>query len=75
MAFKLNLDDGIKTHCIYAAVVDGGKIYTDQTCRFTVISRRRNQKQQSHRILMIISSHGTKTDMQRTQTQTYDIGQ
>jgi hypothetical protein len=28
MEYELNLDDGIKTHCIYAAVVDAGQIYT-----------------------------------------------
>jgi hypothetical protein len=37
-----NSDDGIKTHCIYAAVVDAGKINTDQTGRFPVISNRVN---------------------------------
>jgi hypothetical protein len=42
MASASNLDDGIKTHCIYAAVVDAGKNYTDQTGRFPVISSRGN---------------------------------
>jgi hypothetical protein len=42
MASEPNLDDGIKTHCIYAAVVDAGQIYTDQTGRFPVISSKGN---------------------------------
>jgi hypothetical protein len=42
MKSESNLDDGIKTHCIYAAVVDAGQIYTDQTGRFPVISSRGN---------------------------------
>jgi hypothetical protein len=42
MTFEANLDDGIKTHCIYAAVVDAGQIYTEQTGRFPVISSRGN---------------------------------
>jgi hypothetical protein len=42
MEYESNLDDGIKTHCIYAAVVDAGQIDTDQTCRFPVISSREN---------------------------------
>jgi hypothetical protein len=37
MEYESNLDDGIKTHCIYAAVVDAWQIYTDQTGRFPVI--------------------------------------
>jgi hypothetical protein len=37
-----NLDDGIKTNCIYAAVVDAGQIYTDQTGRFPVVLSRLN---------------------------------
>jgi hypothetical protein len=40
MASESNFYDGIKTHCIYAAVVDAGKIYTDQTGRFPVIYSR-----------------------------------
>jgi hypothetical protein len=32
-----NLDDGIKTYCIYAAIVYAGKSYTDRTGRFPVI--------------------------------------
>jgi hypothetical protein len=42
MASESNLDDGIKTQCIYAAVVDADQIYTDQTGIFPVISRRGN---------------------------------
>jgi hypothetical protein len=29
MELEMNLDDGIKTHCIYAAILDAGQIYTD----------------------------------------------
>jgi hypothetical protein len=36
------LDSGLKTHCVYAATVDAGKIYTDQTGRFPVGSSRGN---------------------------------
>jgi hypothetical protein len=42
MASELNLDDGIKTQCIYAVVVDARLIYTDQTRRSPVISSRGN---------------------------------
>jgi hypothetical protein len=42
MESESNLDDGIKTHCINAAIVDAGKIYTDQTGRFPVISSKVN---------------------------------
>jgi hypothetical protein len=42
MKSESNLDDGIKTHNIYAAVVDAGQIYTDQTGRFPVISSKGN---------------------------------
>jgi hypothetical protein len=42
MTSESNLDDGIKTQCIYAAVVDAGQIYTYQTGRFPVISSRGN---------------------------------
>jgi hypothetical protein len=40
--YESNSDDRIKTHCIYAAIVDEGQMYTDQTCRFPVISSRVN---------------------------------
>jgi hypothetical protein len=42
MKSELNLDDGIKTHCVYVAIVDAGQIYTDQTGRFPVISSKGN---------------------------------
>jgi hypothetical protein len=42
MASESSLDDGIKNHCIYAAVVDAGQIYTYQTGRFPVISSTLN---------------------------------
>jgi hypothetical protein len=38
-----DLDYGIKTYCIYAATIDAGKVYTDQTGRFPVISSKRNK--------------------------------
>jgi hypothetical protein len=31
------LDNGIKTNCIYAATIDTGQIYTDQTGLFPVV--------------------------------------
>jgi hypothetical protein len=39
---ELELNKGVKTHCIYAAILDAGRIYTDQTGRFPVISSRGN---------------------------------
>jgi hypothetical protein len=42
MEYESNLDDVIKTHCIYAAVVDERQIYTNQTGRFPVILSKRN---------------------------------
>jgi hypothetical protein len=42
MESESNLDDVIKTIGIYAAVVDAGKSYIDQTGRFPVISSRGN---------------------------------
>jgi hypothetical protein len=33
-----DLDQGIKTQYVYAATIDAGKIYTDQTGRFPVVS-------------------------------------
>jgi hypothetical protein len=42
MESESNLYDGIKTHCIYAAVVGARKNYTDQTGRFPVFSSRGN---------------------------------
>jgi hypothetical protein len=37
------LDQGIKTHYVYAATIDAGKIYTDQTGRFPVVSSKGNK--------------------------------
>jgi hypothetical protein len=34
------LDNGLKKHCAYAATVDAGQIYTDQTGRFPVVPSR-----------------------------------
>jgi hypothetical protein len=40
---------GIKTQFVYAATIDAGQIYTDQTGRFPVVSRKGN------RYIMILS--------------------
>jgi hypothetical protein len=37
-----DLDHGIKTQFIYAATIDAGQIYTDQTGRFPVVSSKGN---------------------------------
>jgi hypothetical protein len=37
-----DLDHGIKTQFVYAATIDAGQIYTDQTCRFPVVSSNGN---------------------------------
>jgi hypothetical protein len=34
MELETNVYDGVKTNCIYAAILDAGQIYTDQTGRF-----------------------------------------
>jgi hypothetical protein len=36
-------DHGIKTQFVYAAIIDAGQIYTDQTGRFTVVSSKGNK--------------------------------
>jgi hypothetical protein len=36
-------DHGIKTQFVYAATIDAGKIYTDQTGRFTIVSSKGNK--------------------------------
>jgi hypothetical protein len=38
----ISLDNGVKTHCIYAATIDAGQIYTDQTGCFPVVSSKGN---------------------------------
>jgi hypothetical protein len=38
----VDLDHGIKTQYVYAATIDAGKIYTDQTGIFTVVSSKGN---------------------------------
>jgi hypothetical protein len=38
-----DLDQGIKTQYVYAATIDAGQIYTDQTGRFPVISSKGNK--------------------------------
>jgi hypothetical protein len=42
MESETDSDKGLKTHCIYAAILDAGQIYTDQTGRFSVVSSRGN---------------------------------
>jgi hypothetical protein len=36
-------DHGIKTQLVYAATIDAGQIYTDQTGRFPVVSSKGNK--------------------------------
>jgi hypothetical protein len=38
-----DLDQGIKTQYVYAATIDAGQIYTDQTGRFPVVSSKENK--------------------------------
>jgi hypothetical protein len=38
-----DIDDGIKTQFVYAATIDAGQIYTDQTGRFPVVSSKGNK--------------------------------
>jgi hypothetical protein len=38
-----NMDHGIKTQFVYAATIDAGQIYTDQTGRFQVVSSKGNK--------------------------------
>jgi hypothetical protein len=38
-----DLDHGIKTQYVYAETIDTGKIYTDQTGRFPVVSSKGNK--------------------------------
>jgi hypothetical protein len=38
-----NQDHGIKTQFVYAAIIDAGQIYTDQTGRFPVVSSKGNK--------------------------------
>jgi hypothetical protein len=40
---ELDLDQGIKTQYVYAAAIDAGQIYTDQTGRFPVVSSKGNK--------------------------------
>jgi hypothetical protein len=42
------IEDGINTHIVYAAMVDVGQIYTDQTGSFNVQSRR------FHKYIMVL---------------------
>jgi hypothetical protein len=37
-----DMDHGIKTQFVYAATIDAGQIYTDQTGRFPVVSSKGN---------------------------------
>jgi hypothetical protein len=38
-----NIDHGIKTQFVYAATLDAGQIYTDQTGRFPVVTNKGNK--------------------------------
>jgi hypothetical protein len=38
-----DIDHGVKTQFVYAATIDEGQIYTDQTGRFPVVSRKGNK--------------------------------
>jgi hypothetical protein len=38
-----DLDQGVKTQYVYAAIIDAGQIYTDQTGRFPVVSSKCNK--------------------------------
>jgi hypothetical protein len=38
-----DLDHGIKTEFVYAATIDAGQIYIDQTGRFPVVSSKGNK--------------------------------
>jgi hypothetical protein len=40
---KTDQDHGIKTQFVYAALIDAGQIYTDQTGRFPVVSSKGNK--------------------------------
>jgi hypothetical protein len=40
---ETDLDQGINTQYVYAATIDAGKIYTDQTGRFPVVSSKGNK--------------------------------
>jgi hypothetical protein len=40
---EADLDHGIKTQHVYAATIDAGQIYTDQTGRFLVVSSKGNK--------------------------------
>jgi hypothetical protein len=40
---ETDLDQGIKTQYVYAATIDAGQIYTDQTGRFPVVSSKGNK--------------------------------
>jgi hypothetical protein len=40
---EIDMDHGIKTQFVYAATIDAGQIYTDQTGTFTVVSSNGNK--------------------------------
>jgi hypothetical protein len=40
---ETDMDNGIKTKFVYAATIDAGQIYTDQTGRFPVVSSKSNK--------------------------------
>jgi hypothetical protein len=47
---NIDLDNGIKTNCIYAATINAGQICTDQTGRFPVVSSKgkKNPAKEKH---------------------------
>jgi hypothetical protein len=51
-----DLDQGIKTQYVYAATIDAGQIYTDQTGRFTVVSSKGNKYIMIYMIMTAIPS-------------------
>jgi hypothetical protein len=51
-----DLDQGIKTQYVYAATIDAGQIYTDQTCRFPVVSSK------GHKYIMILYDYDSNVN-------------
>jgi hypothetical protein len=82
-----DLDHGIKTQFLYAATIDAGQIYTDQTGRFLVVSSKGDkyimifhlsaayQIQNISRIIKSFPSYGTGIGYERPDTKSYETGQ
>jgi hypothetical protein len=51
-----DIDHGVKTQFAYAATIDAGKIYTDETGRFSVVSSNCgfDQRQQIHHDIILL---------------------